>query len=148
MEKLTKKKVLIRIEQARFILGSEIECGLITTNDIIRLFNKDDHYRLTKVKDYKDQQLRNIANAPFLLCDQDNLDLNIKKILPNILKVRFDTEVEELYYLYENGELSIDELLEKKEMLNFCYYGSSMDGKNILKNGKVKSVVNNRIRCK
>lgn len=148
MNKITKQKVLMRIEKARLILGSEIECGLITSKDIIKTFSTSDSYRLQKVKDYKEQQLRNIANSPFLLCDQNKLDLNIKKVLPNLLKVRYDSEVEELYYLYENGHISNDELFEQKEMLNLCYYHSSVDGKSILKTGHVKCVIDNVIKVR
>ena len=150
MKELTKEQelLLLRIEKARVILAGDLERGYITTRDIIRCISKDDNYRLSNNHDHRDNIIKNIINSPFILCDQDNLDIEIKKLLPNILKVRYDSEIEELYALYDNGDISDDELINGKEMLKFCYYESSTDGKQIFKNGKVKSVVNNRIRCR
>ena len=150
MKELTKKQelLLLRIEKARIMLSGELERGLISTSDIIKLFSRDDNYRLSSNQDYKVSVLKNIINSPFLLCDQDCLDIDIKKLLPNILKVRYDSEIEELYNLYDNGDINNDELIEGKKMLKFCYYESSMDGKQIFKNGKVKNVVNNIIRSR
>ena len=150
MKELTKEQqlLLLRIEKARVMLAGELERGYITSRDIISTFSKDDNYRLSNNHEYKINVLKNIINCPFLLCDQDNLDMDIKKLLPNILKVRYDSEIEELYALYENGDITDDELLEGKQGLKFCYYESSIEGKQIFKNGKVKSVVNNKIRCR
>ena len=148
MEKLDKKALLVKIEEARIMLGFDLENGLITNDDIINSLTQDNNYRLSTISGYKSKLLRDIANAPFLLCDQDSLDLNIKKLLPSILHVRFNMEMEELYALYENGDLSADELLTEKKMLKFCYYESSVDGKHILKNGHVKPVVNNIIKSR
>lgn len=150
MKELTREQqvTLLRIEKARVILDGDLGRGYITSKDIIRSFSKSDNYRLSNNHDHKENIIKNIINSPFLLCDLDNLDIEIKKLLPNILKVRYDLEIEELYTLYDNGDISNDELIELKEMLKFCYYESSMDGKQIFKNGKVKSVVNNKIRCR
>ncbi len=150
MKKLTKEQelLLLRIKKARIMLAGELERGYITSIDIINSFSKDDNYRLSNNHDHRQNVIKNIINSPFLLCDQDSLDFNIKKLLPNILKARYDSEIEELYALYDNGDITEDELLERKEMLKLCYYESSLDGQDISKNGKVKSVVNNRIRCR
>ena len=150
MKELTRKEevILLRIKKAKIILAGQLERGYITSRDIISLFSKDDNYRLSNNHEYKINVLKNIINSPFLLCDQDNLEMSMKKLLPNILKVRYDYEIEELYSLYENGNITNDELIEGKQMLKFCYYESSMDGKQIFKNGKVKNVVNNKIRCR
>lgn len=150
MKRLNKKQqvLLLRIEKARVMLASELERGYITSSDIISSFSKDDDYRLSNNHEHKDNIIKNIINSPFVLCDLDNLDIEIKKLLPNILKVRYDMELEELYALYDNGDITEDELIEGKEMLKLCYYESSVDGKQIFKNGKVKSVVNNKIRCR
>lgn len=150
MKELTREQqvLLLRIEKARVMLAKELERGYITSVDIINSFSKDDNYRLSNDHVYRENVIKNIINSPFVLCDQDNLDINLKKLLPNILKVRYDLEKEELYTLYENGDITEDELLDGKEMLKFCYYESSCEGKQILKNGKVKSVINNQIRCR
>lgn len=150
MKELKRKQqlLLLRIEKARIMLSGELEREFITTRDIISSFSKDSNYRLSNNHEYKICVLKNIINSPFLLCDQDNLDIEIKKLLPNILKVRYDIELEELYVLYENGDISDNELLESKEMLKFCYYESSVEGKQILKTGKVKNVADNKIRCR
>ena len=148
MKELTREQqlLLLRIEKARIILSGELERESVTSEEIIRSFGKKDNYRLKYTHKYRENILRDINNCPFLLCDQDYLNLNIKKMLPSILKVRFDMEIDELCALYEKGDITDDELLERKEMLKFCYYESSKEGKQILKNGKVKSVVNNKIR--
>lgn len=142
MKKLTKNQelLLLRIEKARVMLTGELERGFITSRDIISCFSKDSNYRLSNNYEYKINVLKNIINCPFLLCNQDNLDMDIKKILPNILKERYDSEMEELYTLHENGDITDDELLESKEMLKFCYYESSVEGKQIFKNGKLKKI--------
>lgn len=150
MKELTKEQhiILLKIEKARITLAGELQRGYITTRDIISTFLKDSEYRLSNNHEHKTNILKNIINSPFILCDQDNLEMDIKKLLPNILKTRYDLEMEELYSLYNNGDITDDELLDGKQMLKFCYYESSMDGKQIFKNGKVKSVVNNKIRCR
>lgn len=148
MKAKEKEMLLLKIEKARILLGSELETGFIHYNDIIKSFSKSDDYRLSGKYDYKLSVLKDIINSPFILCDQNCLDINLKKILPSILKVRYETEIEELYALYENGDISSDDLLEGKEYLKFCYYESSEEGKQILKTGKVKCVVNNTIRSR
>lgn len=150
MEELTREQqlLLLKIEKARTILAGELERGYITSRDIIKTFSKDDNYRLSNNHEYKINVLKNIVNSPFVLCDQANLDMDLKKLLPSILKVRYDYEIEELYSLYDNGDITEDELLKAKKMLKFCYYESSIDGRQIFKNGKVKNVVNNKIRCR
>lgn len=150
MKELTREQqmLLLRIEKARVMLAGELERGYITSVDIINSFSKDDNYRLNNNCDYRQKIIKHIINSPFILCDQDNLDIDLKKLLPNILKVRYDLEKEELYTLYENGDITEDELLDGKYMLKFCYYESSCEGKQILKKGKVKNVIDNKIRCR
>ena len=122
MKELTRERelLLLRIERARVMLAGELERGFITSKDIINSFSSNDNYRLSNNHEYKINVLKNIINSPFILCDQNNLDMDIKKLLPNILKVRYDSEIEELYTLYENGDITDDELLEGKEKLKFC----------------------------
>lgn len=145
MENLYKKKeMIIRIEKARFILGNELKNGFITRQDILKCINFDNNKRLRNERDYKQKVLNDIANSPFILCDQEYLDIGIKKLLPTILKERFDTEVEQLYEQLDLGYITEEELLETKEMLKFCYYRTSEEGKNILKRGKVKNMVRSK----
>ena len=142
MKKLTKEQelMLLKIERGRAILACELEKGFIDSGDIARLFRHDISYGFKKARDYREKVLIHIFNNPYMLCDQDNLDIDIKKLLPQILKTRYDIELEELYALYEQCYISDDELLERKEMLKFCYYESSVDGEEIAKNGKVRKL--------
>ena len=72
----------------------------------------------------------------------------MKKLLPSILKCRYDIEHEELEYLLKIGEISKEEFESELDMLEYCYYKSSFDCKEILKNGHVKDVVDNVIRVR
>lgn len=156
MGKLTKEQqnILLRIERARILLSADLTNKVITERDILDLLKEKSDFGLNlrmiyKSKgnfgvkiglDYKSKVLREIFNCPFLLCDQKQLPLSIKQILPIILKARYDNELDELYCLEEQNLISSDELLERKEMLKYCYYGTSEEGKAILKNNSVKKL--------
>ena len=113
MKKLTKEQelMLLKIERGKAILACELKKGFIDSRDIARLFRHNISYGFKKARDYREKILIHIFNNPYMLCDQDNLDIDIKKLLPNILKTRYEIEVEELYTLYEQGYISDDELL-------------------------------------
>jgi len=91
MKELTKEQqiTLLRIEKARVMLAGDLERKYINSRDIICSFSKDENYRLSNNHEHRENIIKNIINSPFLLCDQDNLDIEIKKLLPNILKVRY-----------------------------------------------------------
>ena len=146
-----KKNNLIRIEAARQALNIYLENGFITEEDILRLLKKKSDYGFRykdKVQTYKKSILRDIFNSPFILCDQDNLSLNIKQLLPLILKSRYDREIDELKYMLENGYINKEEYIEEEKLLKYNYYGSSKDGKSILKNGHVDNLLDNKIKVR
>lgn len=143
-----KTLMLLKIERARIELKADLYNGLVTEADIYEVFNCGLEFGLSKSNDIKTKRLKEIFNCPFLLCDQDILSLDMKKLLPMMLKSRYTTEVEELYRLYEDGLISPEELLERKELIKFVFYNSSKDGKDILKNGHVKRVKDNILRAK
>ncbi len=134
------KEILERIDRARILLDQNLECGLITDEDIFGLLKKDKNYILNKTKKYKEILLKQIISSPFVLCDQKRLSLEVKSLLPIILGTRCQDEVEELEKQNELGFINDDELKEELEMLKFVYYLSSEDGREILKTGHVKNV--------
>ena len=145
----SKKIKLFEIEKARLMLAIDIKNGLITEDDIILLGHKNIEYIFkytNKPSNYKKSVLRNILSCPFLLCDQDSLSLNIKKILPLFLDSRYKIEQEELKYQYEKGYISKEEYQKELDELEFVYYKSSNDGKSILKIGHVCNVKDNIIK--
>lgn len=147
----SKKIKLFSIEKARIMLSIELKNGLITEGDIIKLGTKNIDYGFkytNKNHNYKQSVLRNVFNCPFLLCDQDNLSLCIKKILPVFLESRYKTEQDELKYQYEQCYLSKEEYEKELDELEFVYYKSSLDGKNILKTGHVSDVKDNKIKIR
>ena len=137
---IRKDETLERINRARMILDQALECGLITDTDIFGLLKKDKNYSLGKTKNYKELLLRQIVGSPFVLCDQDRLGLDVKKVLPIILRIRCKDEMEELQKMKELGFINDEEFKEEREMIKFSYYLSSEDGRQILKNGHVKNV--------
>ena len=137
---IKREEALERINKARIMLDQELEYGLITDSDILGLFKKDKNYSLNKARNYKELLLRQIICSPFVLCDQDRLSLDLKKLLPMILKIRSKDEIEELEKIHKLGFINAEELKEEKEMVKFIYYLSSEEGRQILKNGKVKNV--------
>lgn len=134
------KEILERIDRARILLDQNLECGLITDEDIFGLLKKDKNYTLNKTKKYKEILLKQIISSPFVLCDQKRLSLEVKRLLPIILGTRCQDEIEELEKQNELGFINDDELKEELEMLKFVYYLSSEDGREILKTGHVKNV--------
>ena len=79
--------------------------------------------------------LRQIVGSPFVLCDQERLSLDVKKMLPIILRIRCKDEMEELQKMKELGFINDEEFKEEREMIKFSYYLSSEDGRQILKTG-------------
>ena len=152
MTTIEKKKVLLeQIQEARNKFKIDFNNGIITEAEIMRLLKvKSDFgfkYRTT-VHTYKSNVLRSIFNSPFVLCDQDDLSIIMKKILPFLLGARYEMEIEELDGQLRLGYISNNEYIKKKQLLKFCYYESSEEGKSILKTGHVKNVLNNKIRVK
>lgn len=144
-----KRLNLFRIEQARFMLNYNIENDIITEGDIISILKLDSNFALNKKNtNYKTKVLRDIYNSPFILCDQKNLSLDFKKILPIILNTRYLIELEELNLMYKKGYIDKDEYTFEEKMLKFNYYQSSEDGKNILKTGHVSNVLDNTSKYK
>lgn len=132
-----KKSILLKIEKARLLLSIDLQNNVVTEEDILGLINKNEEYLLEKrkPKNYKELVLRRIYNSPFLLCDQ-NISINLKKILPLFLHARFNMEKEHITYNYNHGYITKKEYLEEIDEFEFIYYKSSMDGRSILKTGK------------
>lgn len=146
-----KKENLKRIKYARKILNLELENGLITEDDVLSLLNKRNDYGFRnkgKTQSYKQSVLRDIFNSPFILCDQENLSLNIKQLLPLFLNCRYQMEIEELDSLLEGCFISKEDYEKLKKIIDFNYYGSSKDGKNILKTGHVDNLLDNKIKSR
>ena len=153
MSKLTnsKKIKLLEIEKARLELALNLKNGLITEEDIILLGRKNIEYIFKYTNsnsNYKKSVLRNILSCPFLLCDQDILSLSVKKVLPIFLDSRYKMEQDELKYQYKEGYISKEEYEKQLDELEFLYYKSSDDGKNILKTGHVSNVKDNIIKTR
>ena len=151
MSRLTnsKKIKLLKIEKARLILSQHLKDNFITEKDIIHLIDKDINYGIRKSKErlsYKESVLKDIFNCPFLLCDQEYLSINIKKLLPVYLDVRYNTEKEMIEYYHNQCFISDEEYKEQLDELEFCYYKSSNDGKNILKTGCAVGISYNIMR--
>lgn len=149
---LSKEKTnkLARIEIARLNIGKYLEAEFITTEDIFSLINVGSNYGvlLNKKSDCKTTILRYIYNCPFLLCDQESSSIEIKQILPLFLQYRYNMEIKELDNLYEQGDMDQEEYYKQKAMINFCYYNSSKEGKEILKLGHIQNIADNIIRYK
>ena len=145
-----KKIKLLKIEKDRLILFDYIKNNYITEADILGLINKDVNYGITNInpKKKKETMLKRIFNSPFLLCDQPYLSINIKKLLPYFLDARYQVEKEILKYHLDNNFMNEDEYKIALDELEFVYYKSSEDGKNILKTGHVVDVKSNIIRTR
>lgn len=144
-----KKIILTRIEAGRYKLSKQLESGFITESDILSLLTVKSDFGLkqnTKGESYKLRVLRDIFNSPFLLCDQDYLSINIKQLLPVMLKCRYDMEIEQLRYMLDDGLINGEEYIEQEKLLKYSYYGSSTDGRSILRNGHVSILKDNKIK--
>ncbi|MBQ9071981.1 MAG: hypothetical protein IJY25_02360 [Bacilli bacterium] len=153
MGKLSKEKVekLIKIEMARAEVNFNLVNGFITDSDILSLNFVKPNFGINNInrkKEPKTAILMDIYNCPFILCDQENLSLEVKQILPAFLEYRFKMEVKQLYNYYKQGMFSKEEYNKQREMIKFCYYKSSSDGKTILETGHVKDITDNVIKCK
>lgn len=138
-DKNAERKIIFqKVAFARLNLAEEIKRGVITEEDIIGLMSQDCSFGLEKQLKFKKKLLGEIFNSPFLLCDQPYLSEKIKKLLPTILRTRYEFEIEELYYLEGAGYISTDELIDKKAMLKFCYYETSIEASEIFHSGYVK----------
>ncbi len=121
-----KKKALLRIERAKALLNLDLNNGLIKEEDLADLVNYDSNYGTlnnTGTNNYKNMILKQIFNSPFLLYDQ-NLSPSAKKVLLTLIKKRYKMELDEIEYLYDSGDLSVDEYLDQKELIKFCYFNS------------------------
>lgn len=147
----TKENLLKRIQLLRFKLNKEIENGLISEDDIISVIKGNINYifcKDKKVQSYKQKVLKDIYNCPFLLCDQNNVSLKIKKLLPLFLNMRYLKEIEEIEYLLKSSYINNKEYEELIKITKFTYFESSIDGKNILENGQVDNVISNEFKFK
>jgi len=146
METNKKREQLIKIEIAREKIDYDLANEIITDTDILMLELVDSNFGFNNNKEnYKVSVLTRIYNNPFLLCDLKNLSLEIKETLPSFLSYRYNMELKELEYQFKQGFINKKELDEQKSLLEFLYYKTSKDGKNILEN---KFFVKNPVKCK
>ena len=144
MGRLTNKKkiLLLKIQKARHELEVNLKNNFITDEEIFNLIHKNINFGINKTNyNYKESCLKNIFTCPFLLCDQKYLSSKVINILPIFLDVRYKEEQEQLLYQYNNGYISKEEYENFLDELEFIYYKSSLDGKNILKTGYVNDNV-------
>ena len=131
----TKKIKLLRIEKARFELGRELQTEFINKADIMYILSKDVNYGTHKQQEsFRHKILKDIMNCPFLLCDQENLSPEIKKMLPYILTSRFNIEKDELDYQFKNFYIDEETYNEEIAELEYFYFKSTEEGKEIFKN--------------
>ena len=139
-DKFKERKIAaLRIDAARLRIGKELEGNLIGTDDLIGLLIQSNDFGLIPVVSIKEKVLQEIFNAPFLLCDQAVLDVEVKKLLPDILANRYRQEIEELKYYRSLGYMTREEANEQLEFIKFCYYYTSEEGQYILRRGHIKN---------
>ena len=144
-----KKLKLIEIERARYMLDIELVNELILEEDILHLLSVKSDYGFKykdKIHNYKSSVLRNIFNCPFILCDQEYLSLEIKQVIPILLARRYNMEINELNNLFKEGYITKEEYLIELELIKFCYYESSNDGKSILNKGYIENIFGGKIK--
>lgn len=148
MEDIFKERRLmaLKIQSARLRVERELSEGTITTEDLVCLVNQSSDYGIAKVSTTKEKLLQELFNSPFLLCDQDMLDWDVKQILPNILRSRYSMEMKELKQLCKLGFITKEELKRKGDLVRYCYYYTSEEGQYILRRGHVKNVKDNVIK--
>lgn len=155
MGRLTKEKIvqLEKINRERNYISQCLEKGIITDRNLFRLIIKSPNriFR-NKTTPYTNKQklLFSIYYSPFLLCDQKYLSDNMKRMLPVFLEYRYNQELEELQYRFEDAQISQEEYDKEVDLINFSYYKSSEDGKKIEKTGKAKYIKSNTLtfrRC-
>lgn len=147
---IEQKKMLLEVEKQRAIVSANLFNKVITEEDIFDLVNVSSDYGITKKNHNitsKELILKKIYNYPFLLCDQ-KLCINTKKLLPLFLSCRYNMEMRELQYAYELGQFTDEEYVKEKNMLNFIYYRTSEEGKEIKRLGHVNKVKNNTYKIK
>lgn len=144
MANLNKEKhmTLLKIERAKAMLDCDIKNNLINEEEIYELFKNDSNFGVSnpKAKDNKLTSLIQIYNCPFLLFDQ-NLSLELKKELIIFAKKRYEMELNELDRLFSLDYISQEEYIYDKEMIKFCYYKSSKEGKSILNKSQCKKLI-------
>ena len=127
MENLTKEQEinLLRIEKARIILANKIETGLISNSDLIRIFGYKTNYGVSlsfSRNPIKSETLKEIYNCPFLLYGCESLDSKTKKLLQDFVVNRYNNELNEIKYLYRDGQIDRNEYDEEKKLLKFYYF--------------------------
>ncbi len=131
----SKKIKLLRIEKAKLELGRELERQFINEGDIMYMLSKDVNFGTEVKREFLRRKiLKDIMNCPFLLCDQEYLSPNIKAILPSILISRFNIEKNELDYQFENFYITEEKYNNEISDLEYFYFKSSEEGKEIFKN--------------
>lgn len=130
------KLIKLKIERNRIFLHSALYNKEINEEELFNLINNK------KIDLKKEKILIHIYFSPFVLFDQELLSDNIKKILPDFLEYRYNMEMEELEFLYKRGDINKQEYIKSKDLINFCYYESSLEGKKIRNtNKKIKMLV-------
>ena len=147
----SKKIKLLRIEKERILLASELKRGAINESDILYVINKNVNFGLRKKGEklsFKKALLKQIMNCPFLLFDQPLLSDKMKEILPYIVEARYNIEKDTLEYYFMNSFINEEEYKKELDELEFCYYKTSTEGKNLLKFGNINGINSNEKKNK
>ena len=122
---------LLKIEQYRYGIENAIKANVLSNEDILGLLNVDINYGLdiNRCRDNKERMMKTIYNAPFILCDIDLFDKNMKQVIYSLLKYRYEIELKEINYDLNKCYISEEEYNEKIEMLIYNYFYSSEEGK-------------------
>ena len=122
---------LLKIEKYRCAIEQAIKANILTNEDILELLNVDINYGLdiNRCRDNKERMMKTIYNAPFILCDIDLFDKNMKQVIYSLLKYRYEIELKEINYDLEQCYIGEEEYNEKIEMLVYNYFYTSEEGR-------------------
>ena len=128
----------LKIDKQRYYLDMLLESGKINEKMLVNLMMKDSFFGIPHSGEeltLEEQALREIYNAPYLLCDQEHLSDNVKKLLPIFLESFYKRNREDLKRSYEEGDMTGNEYASVVKKLRYATYESSEDGKCIKQNG-------------
>ena len=128
----------LKIDKERYYLEELLKSGKIDEKKLINLMNQEAWFGIPYSGEeltLEKEALREIYNAPFILCDQEFLPDNIKKLLPVFLEDFYKRKRDGFRKQYEDGDITGNEYANRVKILKYMTYESSEDGKNIKKNG-------------
>ena len=105
----------------------------LNNSDIEYLISSNINDVITNKNTYKDSILLSIYLNPYLLCcdylvDLDNVDIDL---ISKLIIKRYNEEITEYNYLYNNGDISYIDYYKNTMMLNNLYFNSTKIGSRI-----------------